>query len=201
MGLCSENSDNILSRCVTELSALIKLEESYEFSLQNPFNFYATYLSGINYLAQAKQHGVQILPYKLASCAPFKAQIVLDSSQNGISVIYKQLSFIRDDKRKILMNGKDDPNVSELFVKLYEMNSVQEPVFFTCAAKTFTGYAQASSYLSEIELKNDENLKNLLKNDFYIEEKEFLQNLQNPTENSIEKITETQKNGIEFWKN
>lgn len=201
MGLCSENSDNILSRCVTELSELIKLEESYEFSLQNPFNFYATYLSGINYLAQAKQHGVQILPYKLASCAPFKAQIVLDSSQNGISVIYKQLSFIRDDKRKILMNGKDDPNVSELFVKLYEMNSVQEPVFFTCAAKTFTGYAQASSYLSEIELKNDENLKNLLKNDFYIEEKEFLQNLQNPTENSIEKITETQKNGIEFWKN
>lgn len=201
MNLCSENSDNILSRCITELTELIKLEESYEFSLSNPFNFYATYLSGINYLAQAKQRGVQILPYKLASCAPFKAQVVLDASQSGISVVYKQLSFLRDDKRKILMNGKDDPNVSEFFVKLYEMNSVQEPVFFTCAAKTFTGYAQASSYLSEIELKNDENLKNLLKNDFYIEEKKIFQNPQKPTENSAEKITVTQKNGVEFWKN
>ena len=185
MNLCSENSDNILSRCITELGELIKLEESYNFSLPNPFNFYATYLSGINYLAQTKQRGVQILPYKLASCAPFKAQVVLDSSQSGISVVYKQLSFLRDDKRKILMNGKDDPNVSELFVKLYEMNSVQEPVFFTCAAKTFTGYAQSSSYLSEIELKNDENLKNLLKNDLYIEEKE---SFQNPTENFPKKI-------------
>lgn len=201
MSLCSENSDNILSRCITELTELIKLEESYEFQLLNPFSFYATYLSRINYLAQAKQRGVQILPYKLASCAPFKAQVVLDSSQSGISVIFKQLSFLRDDKRKILMNGKDDPNVSELFVKLYEMNSVHEPVFFTCAAKTFTGYAQASSYLSEIELKDDENLKNLLKNDFYIEEKAFFQNPQNPPENSTEKITVTQKNGVEFWKN
>ncbi len=198
MSLCSENSDNILSRCVTELAELINLEENYHFQLSNPLSFYSSYLSGIKYLAQTKQRGVQILPYKLGSCAPFKAQVVLDSSQSGLSVVYKQLSFLRDDKRKILLNGKDDPNVSELFAKLYEMNSIEEPVFFTCAEKTFTGYAQASSYLSEIEFKNDENLKNLLENDFYLDEKKFFLN---PEAGFPKKITGTEKKGIDFWKN
>lgn len=198
MSLCSENSDNILSRCVTELAELINLEETYNFSISNPLGFYSSYLSGIKYLAQTKQRGVQILPYKLGSCAPFKAQVVLDSSQSGLSVVYKQLSFLRDDKRKILLNGKEDPNVSEIFTKLYEMNSIEEPVFFTCAEKTFTGYAQASSYLSEIEFKNDENLKNLLENDFYLDEKKFFLN---PDSGFPKKITETEKKGIDFWKN
>lgn len=197
MSLCTEDSDNILSRCITELSVLIELEKSYGFSLSSPFDFYSTYLSGIKYLAQTSQRGVQILPYKLASCAPFKAQVVLDASQSGISVVYRQLSFLRDDKRKILLDGKDDPDVSELFVKLYEMNSTEVPVFFTCASKTFTGYAQSSSYLAELELENDESLKNLLENDFYIEEKKFLLN---PEGNFPDEITLTEKNGIDFWK-
>ena len=198
MSLCSENSDNILSRCVTELAELINLEETYNFSISNPLGFYSSYLSGIKYLAQTKQRGVQILPYKLGSCAPFKAQVVLDSSQSGLSVVYKQLSFLRDDKRKILLNGKEDPNVSEIFTKLYEMNSIEEPVFFTCAEKTFTGYAQASSYLLEIEFKNDENLKNLLENDFYLDEKKFFLN---PDSGFPKKIAETEKKGIDCWKN
>ncbi len=86
---------------------------------------------------------------------------------------------------------------SELFVKLYEMNSTEVPVFFTCASKTFTGYAQSSSYLAELELENDESLKNLLENDFYIKEKKFLLN---PEGNFPDEITLTEKNGIDFWK-
>lgn len=202
MNLCSEKSNNILSRCITELGELINLEEEFKntenkIKLPNPFSFYVNYLSKINYLAQTDKTGVQILPYKLSSCAPFKAQIVVDSSQNGLSVIYKQFSFLRDDKRKLLMNGKEDPNVSELFVKLYEMNSINQKVFFTCASKTFSGYAQSSSYLSELELKNDEIVKNLLENDFYIDEKKYFLDF---TSNLPKKITITEKNGFDFWK-
>lgn len=204
MSECTEKTNNILSRCITELGELIKLEEdkTNNIRLENPFAFYTNYLSGINYLAQTNKRGVQILPYKLSSCAPFKAQIVVDSSQNGLSVIYKQFSFLRDDKRKLLMEGKEDPNVSELFVKLYGMNSTEQPVFFTCAEKTFSGYAQSSSYLTEIKLSNnktkekDEELENLLQNDFYLDEKKYFLDF---SSNFPKNIYSTQKKGEEFW--
>lgn len=196
MDECSAETDNILSRCISELGELIKLEKAYKFTLPSPFSFFATYIGSIKYLAQTLKSGVQILPYKLSCCAPFKAQIVLDSSQNGLSIIYKQLSFLRDDKRKKLMNGKDDPNVSERFVKLYEMSSIDVPAFFTCSSKTFTGYAQTSSYLSELGLKNDEEIKSLLKNDYYSDEKQFFLNSSNE---SPKKIFEVQKNGLSNW--
>ncbi|MBR5645319.1 MAG: PD-(D/E)XK nuclease family protein [Treponema sp.] len=157
---CSEKVNNILSRCISELSGLIDIEQEFPHcSLSNPFSFFVEQLSSINYLSQAKENGVQILGYKTAACSPFDIHVILDASQQNLSVIYKPLSFLREDKRKLLLGGKnyEDPNVTNEFISLYIMNSRKENTFFTAASKTFYGYSQSVSCLEEINYKDKEN--------------------------------------------
>lgn len=198
MEKCTEKSDRILSRCISELCILIDLEEKYNAQAESPLSFFANYIANVNYLEQTTCLGVQVLPYKLSSCAPFSYQVVVDSSQSGLSVIYKQFAFLREDKRKELLMGKEDPNATELFIKLYQMNSMDTEVLFTSASKTFTGYAQGSSYLSEIEFKNDEEFQELLSKDFYTDEKLWFCE---ETQTFPKKVSTIEINGLDFWKN
>ena len=193
---CSVKSDLLLSRCLSELGELIKIEEHYKVSVPSPLSFFITHLSGIDYLEQTELSGVQVLPYKLASCAPFDAQLVLDSSQSALSVVYKQFSFLRDDKRLKLLKDKSEINVSDLFVKLYRLNSVKHPVLFTCAEKTFTGYAQPSSYLEEKKASESAEFVKLQENDFYEKEKNFFLKEEGAFP---EKISFTEKVGLSEW--
>ncbi|MCR4940197.1 MAG: PD-(D/E)XK nuclease family protein [Treponemataceae bacterium] len=154
MTKCPARSDLILSRCIKELGGLIDLEKEYfsdpssEYRPEDPFSFFTDYISGIQYLEQTERTGVQILPYKLASCAPFDCQIVVDTSQDAVSVVYEGLHFLQETKRRFLTK-RDEINCSEKFLQLYMMNSIEHEVCFTAAEKTFTGYAQVSSCLSE----------------------------------------------------
>lgn len=200
MSKCTPESDRILSRCISELGALIDIEEAFPDAVSglkegSYFAFFVKLLDTVKYLAQTSELGVQILPYKTSSCAPFKFHAVVDASQTGLSVVYKELSFLRDDKRRKILFGedssKDDPNVSEYFVRLYEMNS-EIPVRFSCSSKTISGYAQVSSYLKEISETEDNSEK---VRDFISEEKNWYLSESGFPE-TVSKIV---KNGFEKW--
>lgn len=199
MELCPAQTDRIISRCITELNSLIDIEKNFpNCNISNHFDFFVNYLSEKNYLAQSENQGVQIIPYKLGACAPFSCHIIVDASQSSISVIYKELSFLREDKRiKLLKNT--DSNVTDLFINLYRINS--DKVYFTASSKTFSGYSQASSYLTENNLTKQENIVPLEK-DFYCQEKSwFLKNTNTKIAPFQDKITEIEKTGFENWKN
>lgn len=194
MGMCSEKNDRIISRCISELSSLIDLEKEFSFELEDAFSFFCEYLDDVNYLEQTKERGVQVLSYQTAASAPFSCHIVCDASQAGISVIYKPLNFLLDDKRRFLLGKKYDANVSKYFIELYRMNSTAGKCVFTCALKTFTGFSQCSSDLAVNDL-TEKDESELFGNDSYYQEKLwFRQELPFP-----EKIFKQEKCGFENW--
>lgn len=202
MSRCSPVSDRILSRCISELGSLIDLEEKYpECKVPSPFNFFVNELSETNYLEQTNERGVQLLPYKLASCAPFAVHVILDSSQASLAVVYKQFGFLREDKReKLIGKGKkvEDPNVTEQFISLYKMNSMKEQTFFSASSKTFSGYGQANSYLEEKDFTKSTEELSELKEDSFIQEKEWI--LSEEEKSFPEQISAAAKMGFDFWK-
>ena len=196
MSLCSEYADLILSRCISELTELIDLELAYSFELDSPLSFFIEYLGTVEYLPQTEKTGVQILPYKLGASAPFGYQIIVDSSQRSLSIVYQQLKFLKDSKRKRILETQES-NVSKLFIQLYQMNSTKGKVYFTAAQKTFDNYSQPSSYLKVQNLTGEKNEEILYKNNLYTQEKaSLLNNEAFPT-----KITKTQSCGFMAWKN
>ena len=192
----TENSDRIISRCISELGSLIDLENDFQdCTVPSHYSFFVDFISGKNYVPQTEDQGVQILPYRLSAPAPFRIQAVIDSSQASLSVIYRQLAFLNDEKRLNLGFG-DDANVSDLFIRLYNLNSIDGTIF-TAAEKTFTGYALVSAYLDENDLRKTNNLENLDSQDPYIAERESLLDKNIPLP---KKIMATAKNGFESWK-
>ncbi len=193
MDKCPPKTDRLISRCISELGSLIDLERNFpDCHVENPYKFFINKLDSTLYLEQTDNRGVQILPYKMSAVAPFSCHVILDSSQSALSVVYKQLSFLREDKRRLLLKA-DDPNISEAFIRLYSMNSYSHPAIFTCAAKTFTGYSQATSYLEEENYLSKE--PDYFNEDFYQEERKSLLENHNP----ISKITQLGKEGFDFW--
>lgn len=197
MEKCTKKTDLILSRCITELSELIELEKNYESicKVPSPLSFFANYISKISYLEQSDEIGVQIYPYRLAATAPFACHIIVDSSQAALSVIWEQLKFLRDDKRKMLL-GREDPNVTDKFIKLYNMNSYAVPAYFTVAEKTFDGYSQVNSYLTELDLRKVTDKNQLFGENPYIVENDWI--LQKSQE-FPKKITEIQQKSAKNW--
>jgi len=148
MTKCSPYSDKILSRCITELGALIDIESQYpDCTAASPAQFFTDYIDGIMYLQQASNTGIQIFPYRVAAQAPFAAHIVLDSSQASLTVSFRQLSFLREDKRKKL-GLIEETNVSEQFIQLYAESSAVK-TYFCAAQKTFSAYAISHNALNE----------------------------------------------------
>lgn len=197
---CPEQSDRIISRCISELSALIDLEQEFpDCRVPDCFSFFIQYLETKPYLAQTEERGVHILPYKMGACAPFSCHIIADASQSAVSVVYKELSFLRDDKRRHILN-RDDTNVTEEFLRLYAMNSFSEPLYCTASAKTFTGYAQASSYLLEND-RTKETEETLHADDCYYAEKKWLAKGTLSPSCFPKNITAFQKQSIRAWEN
>ncbi len=193
MEKCSPKTDRLISRCISELGGLIDLENNFpDCTVENPYKFFVDKLNNTQYLEQTDNRGVQILPYKMSAVAPFGCHVILDSSQSSLSVIYKQLSFLREDKRRMLLKA-DDPNISEYFIRLYSMNSYKHPAIFTCAAKNFTGYSQPTSYLEEESFTASQ--PDFFEDDLYLAERKSLLQSRQP----LSKITRIEKDGFDFW--
>jgi len=196
MDKCSEETDLVLSRCIAELMELTNLEKDFPgVPATDPFLFLTEYLSEISYLAQTKETGVAILPYKTAASAPFNCHIILGAVQNNISVVYSRLNFLPRKKREIL--GIIDEDASQAFINLHKFNSQKISAFFS-SEFTFTGYEIVHSKIGA-PLKSKENYcddpeySEYFSDDYYRKENDFsfCKNLT---------LHENQINGFTEWK-
>ena len=147
---CLDETDLILSRCISELSYLAEIEKSYpDVRISGHYAFFTGYLSGINYLAQQSASGVAILPYRTAAPAPFDCHIVLGASQSSLSAVYSPLGFLSRSRREQL--GIADNDASLTFINLHRYNSRLPAVFF-CSEQTFSGYAIPHHFLQGVSL-------------------------------------------------
>ena len=136
---CLEETDLVLSRCISELVYLAEIEKSFpDLRLPDPYTFFTGYLDEVAYLAQQSASGVAILPYRTAAPAPFDCHIILGASQSNLQTVFSPLAFLSGSRRKKL--GISDNDASLAFIRLHRFNS-RLPAAFFCSEQTFAGYA------------------------------------------------------------
>jgi RecB family exonuclease len=194
----SADADLILGRCLKVLSDLIDIEDNFltpfQLTIPSPYSFFLNELENSIYQKQPVFSGVSVFPYRLSSCAQFKYQFILDSSQNRLTVPYRSLSFLSKKKREELA-GPDRDTASNAFVRLY---AEKDTAFFSAAEQTFGGFSIPFSFLVKNgKTECDAELSSLLSDDFITREQNSLAG------NSCfpGKITKLQKNGFSAWKN
>jgi len=194
---CSLETDQVFSRCIAELMELTELEKNYpDIPAPDPFLFLSEYLSEVNYLAQTKNTGVAILPYKTAASSPFDCHIVLGAVQNNISVVYSRLNFLPKKKREEI--GIFDEDASRSFINLHKFNSRKISAFF-CSELTFSGFEIAHSKIgASLKPKetyvDDPQYSEYFCDDYYGRESAF-------SSCGDYFLHENQKNGFNEWKN
>ena len=141
-----DETDLVLSRCISELMNLIDIEKSFpDVQVPDHYTFFTGYLTEVNYLAQQSSSGVAILPYRTAAPAPFDCHIILGANQNNLSNIFATLAFLPRSKREKL--GLVENDASLAFIQLHQFNS-RLPAAFFCSEHTFTGYTIPHSALN-----------------------------------------------------
>ncbi|MBB5227181.1 PD-(D/E)XK nuclease family protein [Treponema ruminis] len=201
-------SNNVLSRCIISLNELVDLEKMYpDYKLPNPFAFFVSHLSKVQYLSQGEARAVQVYPYKSAPAAPYKVHVVLDSSQDSLSVaeLFKPLSFMNENKRKIFMKlgefdsslGFSDSDPTFDFVKMYQ-HSATEKAYFTASRHAYNGeYGFAYGKLSKMG-----EAEGLSRKDIYAHEKKcLLDSCGQGSGAPLSKIFAKQATGFSEWKN
>jgi len=203
MSLCSDETDLVLSRCISELMNLTELEKDYpDVRAVDPFSFFTEFISDVNYLAQSELSGVAVLPYKTAACAPFDCHVILGAGHENISVVYPHLSFLPRLKRKEL--DINDEDASEAYINLHKFNSVKKAAFF-CAEQTFTEFSiphtkiDASVKPTESYANKDE-YKDLFSSDNYSAESIFCSNPDLNKSKDKNLLHENQIAGFTEWK-
>lgn len=171
-------SDKIISRCISELYALIELQDEYKINTQkedrkifipNCYSFFVKHLSTVQYLEQLSERAVQVYPYRTSAAAPYEIHVVLGATQDLLSVgtMFKQLSFLSDEKRKLILEitpgeksaiqklSELDP--SEYFIRLYQINSKESAYFFSSHLSP-SGYGFPHGALKTKSASKDEKL-------------------------------------------
>jgi hypothetical protein len=211
MEKCSEETNLILSRCITELINLAEIEKDFpELRGEEDGNkikfdhflFFTDYLREVFYLAQQKTSGVSILPYKTAAAAPFDCHVILGAGQENLSVIYTNLDFLPKKKRGELCFFDDDASLD--FINLHILNSNKISAFF-CSEQIFSGFAIPHSKIGfpfepENSYITNPALSEKFSADHYSEEKFFSQVPISEFSTPL-KLHENQLKGFLEWKN
>ncbi|WP_461256451.1 PD-(D/E)XK nuclease family protein [Treponema sp. R80B11-R83G3] len=201
METCGEESDLILSRCISELMNLVEIEKSFpDVKAPDPFLFFTEYLDEVPYLPQQELSGVAILPYKTAAAAPFDCHIILGAGQESLSVVYSRLDFLPRKKREEL--GILDEDASLSFINMHKYNSKKVSAFF-CSEQTFSGFAIPHSKIDSpseprTRYSTDAAFADKFAQDYFDAESAFYSSLAITND---EKLHESQINGFTNWKN
>jgi hypothetical protein len=204
MDICSKETDIILSRCISELMALVELEKSFpDVKPEDAFLFFVEYLDEAPYLPQQEFSGVAILPYKTAAAAPFDCHIILGAGQDNLSVVYSRLDFLPGKKREEL--GIIDHDASLDFINMHKSNSRIISAFF-CSEQTFSGFAIPHSKIgspseSRIRYSTDTAFTGKFAPDYFNAESSFYSSLTVEDSEKENKLYENQINGFTNWKN
>ena len=143
---CLEETDLVLSRCISELTHLVELEKSFpDIIVPDPYAFFTGHLEEVEYLARQSASGVAVLPYRTAAPAPFDCHIILGANQDNLSALFTPMKFLPKSKREKL--GISDNDMSLAYINLHRFNS-RLPAAFFCSEQTFSGYAIAHNALN-----------------------------------------------------
>ena len=204
MEKCGEETDLVLSRCISELMSLTELEKSFpDVPAVDPFLFFTEHLSEIYYLPQSKLTGVAILPYKTAAAAPFDCHIILGAGQDNLSVVYSRLVFLPKKKREEL--GIADEDASLAFINMHKCNSVKISAFF-CCEKSFSGFTIPHSKINspsgaKERYAEDPEHSRKFSEDYYKTENIIYSSLPAQNKRKINRLHERQIKGFTEWKN
>ena len=173
---CLEETDLVLSRCISELVSLVEIEKKFsDVGLPDPYTFFTGYLEEVEYLAQQSASGVAILPYRTAAPAPFDCHIILGASQVNLKTIFAPLSFLSGSRRKQLKIEDNDASLE--YIKLHMFNSGRPAAFF-CSEQSFAGYAIPHNALNAAlkpmqRFGESSEHKNKFAPDLYLKENRF----------------------------
>ena len=198
----SSEADKIISRCITELSALADIQQSYtsaKLEVLDPFGFFLRELAAKNYRPQEKLDGISVFPYRLAAQAQFAFHFVIDSSQKNLTVQYKRFEFLSRAKRNALHidSSLEGGDVSTLFIRLYAAESGGKTEF-SYGEQSFQGFAVAHNALKLIsdDAKDEAAFRKTLDDSDFIkgEAQFFLYGGALPS-----RLTRRQKKAFENW--
>ncbi|MCL2878904.1 MAG: PD-(D/E)XK nuclease family protein [Treponema sp.] len=201
----SRDDDNVISRCIEELSLLIDLEEQFgdpALIPQQPLNVFISHLNEKEYVTANQNPGVNIFKWRVAAASPFSCHFVLNASQSAATVLYQPLRFLRQDKRKNL--GIEDRDATGAFFSLYNMDCSPDNsgrTRISASSRTFSGWAIPHIFFAggkTIEVSSDlhDHSDGNLYTDPYIDERRFWQNIE---AGLLPKIYPLQKRSFENW--
>ncbi|MDR1787609.1 MAG: PD-(D/E)XK nuclease family protein [Treponema sp.] len=147
---CSEADNNILARCIDELSELAALETAYpDLAPEHPFAFFLDVLRKRRYVPQPEKTGVSVYEYENAAAAPFALHLVLNTREGDAQVTRKRCPFLRLHTREAL--GIEDRDMTEWYFRLYEEGAGIEgsEVLFSAARQGVSGWGVPHSYFAE----------------------------------------------------
>ena len=145
METLAAEDDAVLARCVEELNALSALEGRYgPYVPSRAFDFFASTLAEKKYVAQRAHGGVSVFPYRVAAGTPYDWHFVIDASQDSATVVYSQLAFLRQDRRRAL--NLLDTDASDAFFSIYRECGAR----FSVAERSFTGYRTPHGFFRNV---------------------------------------------------
>ena len=198
----SIEANNILGRCIAELETLVAIEKDYieplGLKLRSPFSFFINELRSKTYRPQDALSGVSVFDYKVAACAAYPVNIVINCTQDALTVVRKPLGFLTTQKRRAL-GIRDSDAASTAFIRLYGKfnNAGGARSVFSCSEQTFSGFAIPHTYfnIAPVE-KNHTPFDELDADDFILNERKwFLSESDAPRA-----LSDLQKAQYENWK-
>ena len=198
----SAEANNILSRCIAELETLVAIEKDYieprALLLRSPFSFFINELRSKTYRPQDTLSGVSVFDYKVAACAAYPVNIVINCTQDALTVVRKPLGFLNTQKRRAL-GIRDCDAASSAFIRLYGKfnNALEARSIFSCSEQSFGGFAIPHTHfnIASVE-KNHTPFDELDANDFILNERKwFLSESDAPRV-----LSDRQKAQYECWK-
>ena len=198
----SIEANNILGRCIAELETLVAIEKDYieplGLKLRSPFSFFINELRSKTYRPQDTLSGVSVFDYKVAACAAYPVNIVINCTQDALTVVRKPLGFLTTQKRRAL-GIRDSDAASTAFIRLYGKfnNAGGARTVFSCSEQTFSGFAIPHTYfnIAPVE-KNHTPFDELDADDFILNERKwFLSESDAPRA-----LSDLQKAQYENWK-
>ena len=198
----SVEANNVLGRCIAELETLVAVEKDYieplGLKLRSPFSFFINELRSKTYRPQDALLGVSVFDYKVAACAAYPVNIVINCTQDALTVVRKPLGFLNTQKRRAL-GIRDSDAASTAFIRLYGKfnNTVGAQSIFSCSERTFSGFAIPHTYFNIVPVEKDHTpFDELDANDFILNEKKwFLSESDAPRA-----LSDLQKEQYEHWK-
>ncbi|MGI0528853.1 PD-(D/E)XK nuclease family protein [Treponema socranskii] len=198
----SVEANNILGRCIAELETLVAIEKDYivplDLKLRSPFSFFINELRSKTYRPQDALSGLSVFDYKVAACTAYPVNIVINCTQDALTVVRKPLGFLNTQKRRAL-GIRDSDAASTAFIRLYGKfnNTIGARSIFSCSERTFSGFAIPHTYFDIAPAeKNHTPFDELDANDFILNEKKwFLSELDTPRA-----LSDLQKAQYEHWK-